>query len=467
MTALSGELSRIDALAADPLRPAYHFMPPSNWMNDPNGPIYYGGGYHLFYQHNPYGDTWGHMHWGHATSRDLVHWEHLPIALYPSHEAGEQHCFSGCAAVDGEGQVLLMYTSVGFERDGIRLPNQQWAALGDADLLAWRKHPANPILSLPAHGGPPIEGDWRDPFIFAEQGRTFLVLGANLAESANVLLYEALDDTLTHWRFRNVLYRRPRPATRFLECPNFFKVDDKWVLLVSPYRNVEYVVGDFDLETLQFHPEQEGVLDAGRGPDPNFYASNILYDAGGRCVLLGWVRGFPPGRGWNGCLALPRLLSIGPDARPRQAPLPELQALRGTVQAIPGATISDSSIPIEGIFPPTLELELILRPGSATAAGIRLAGAGGAPITRVYTTGETLAVQDTIVPCALPAGEPLRLRLFLDHSVLEVFAGDGSVAVTRLVEIDASGVRIELFAEGGSAEVTALNAWPLSLQPRM
>ena len=123
---------------ADPLRPIYHFLPPAQWMNDPNAPIYHGGWYHLFYQFNPYGDEWGNMHWGHARSRDLVHWEHLPIALAPSYEAGEEHVFSGCAAVNGQGEPLLLYTSVKAGTRDQRAPNEQSAARPlDAAWLTW------------------------------------------------------------------------------------------------------------------------------------------------------------------------------------------------------------------------------------------------------------------------------------------------------------------------------------------
>ena len=113
----------------DPARPIYHLQPPALWSNDPNGPIFYQGTYHLFYQHNPYGDDWGHMHWGHFQSKDLAHWEHMPIALAPSEDLGEEHCFSGCATVTKKGQVMLIYTSI-----GKRLP-EQWAAVPEDDEL--------------------------------------------------------------------------------------------------------------------------------------------------------------------------------------------------------------------------------------------------------------------------------------------------------------------------------------------
>ena len=238
---------------ADPTRPIYHFCPPANWMNDPNGTIYHNGYYHLFYQHNPYGDEWGHIHWGHARSTDLVQWEHLPIALWPSQELGEEHCFSGCAAMNGAGQPMLIYTMVGPGTHDKRPANEQWAAIGDADWITWQKHPANPVLSLQTQGGPPFRGDWRDPFIFTEAGRTFLVIGGDYDDVAGVALYEATDDTLVNWRYHKLLYQKTRDERLFLECPNFFKVDGKWVLLTSPYKTLEYVVGDFDVGVEPHH----------------------------------------------------------------------------------------------------------------------------------------------------------------------------------------------------------------------
>src|SRR5262249_47471432 len=138
------------------------------------GPIFHNGWYHLFYQFNPYGDDWGHMHWGHVRSRDLVTWERLPIALWPSLDLGEEHVFSGCAAVNTQGGLMLFYTHL-----GSRLP-EQWAAVPeDADLLKWKKHPANPVLTEKLHGDVKVH-EWRDPFAFRHDGKTYLVLGGNL-----------------------------------------------------------------------------------------------------------------------------------------------------------------------------------------------------------------------------------------------------------------------------------------------
>lgn len=309
----------------DPSRPVYHFRPPANWMNDPNGTIFHNGYYHLFYQHNPYGDAWGHMHWGHARSKDLVHWEHLPIALWPSEDKGEAHVFSGCAAINGDGVPMLFYTSVSSAEK--KRPNEQWAAIGDADLIKWEKHPKNPILdvkSIPFEIGP----DWRDPFIFKAEGRTFIVCGADTKDEAIILIFEAETPQLDKWVYRGILYRQPKSSIQFFECPNFFPLDGKWILIFSPYKPLRYFVGSFDLNSYSFTPEKEGTLDYG-----SFYASNVYLPRDSEpTVLVGWMRGFKEGLGWNGCMSLPRELSIASDGYLYQAPIKALKSL----EALPG-----------------------------------------------------------------------------------------------------------------------------------
>src|ERR1041385_6268748 len=163
---------------ADPTRPVYHFHPPAFWNNDPNGPIYYQGYYHMFYQHNPYGDGWGHMHWGHARSRDLVHWQHLPIALWPSEDLGEEHVFSGCAVLPRRGPPMIFYTSIARGKPAETYA-EQWAAIGDKNMLSWQKFPGNPVLTEALHGDRKVY-DWRDPFVFQHKNVTYMVLGGNL-----------------------------------------------------------------------------------------------------------------------------------------------------------------------------------------------------------------------------------------------------------------------------------------------
>lgn len=460
-------------VAGDPNRPVYHFRPPAFWMNDPNGTIYHKGYYHVFYQFNPYADYSHDIHWGHARSKDLVHWEQLPIAIPPSYDLGESGIWSGCMAINGDGQPIAFYTSVGTER---KRPFQQWAALGDDDLLTWRTHPQNPILALGEKGIPQFEMSWRDPFIFYTAGRTFLALGAadhpDEGENANVVLFEAEDDTLANWRYHGPIYSRPRSEMRFCECPNFFPLGDKFVLLLSPYAPVEYTVGVFDAERLTFTPEHTGVLDPGVGSlgyggkqlsepsDPRFYASNILYDPDGNCVLVGWVRGFKTGQGWSGCLALPRLLSLGPDGLPRQRPVPGLEQLRGELLADTSLQLDAAAqaLPAQG---DALEVHASITLQGAARAGLLLRaaedGSGGVAIDY---DGETLRVGETTA--AIKPGSRVDLRIFLDKSVLEVFVNDGEQAITQVVYPPQSDQSVWLSAEGGAAAFDNVRVWRMT-----
>lgn len=469
--AMQSVLNAVPQGLADPQRPRYHFTPPAHWMNDPNGTIYANGYYHLFYQHNPYGDTWGHMHWGHARSRDLVHWEHLPIALWPSHERGEEHVFSGCAAVTTEGTPILFYTSVMLDREQNNTPNQQWAALGDADWIHWQKHPQNPILDLATHGGPPFEGDWRDPYIFHTDGRTFLVVAGSYDNRADIALYEATDGTLARWQFRKVLHTAPRAETGLSECPNFFAVrnaqgSEDWVLLSSPFRTVQYEVGDFDVQQLTFTAATKGTLDPGFTPNStvaHYYATNTIYAPDGRLILLGWVRGFPAGHGWNGCLALPRVLTIGADRRPRQNPVAELEELRARHLTFPAQLLPRWPIILATAAGTSLEIDLTLRIqwGATFALHLR-AGDSSEPSLSIRYDGENLSVAQTSVPFALGTHPLLRLRLFVDRSVSELYVNDGALVVTVVSPMPENALDLEIDPQGSELELIAFNAWEMA-----
>ena len=456
---------------ADPQRPRYHFGPPANWMNDPNGTIYADGYYHLFYQHNPYGDVWGHMHWGHARSRDLVHWEQLPIALWPSLELGEEHVFSGCASITADGTPILIYTEVGLKNDGKQPDNQQWAALGDADWITWQKHPDNPVLSLQTHGGPAFEGDWRDPFIFHADGRTFLVLGGNLDENSYIALYEATDGTLTQWEFRNTIHTAARADVRLSECPNFVAVNNEnggqdWVLLTSPHNPVAYEVGDFDVASYTFTPATKGVLDAGYTPtvtNAHYYATNIINAPDGRVILLGWVRGFPEGKGWNGCLALPRVLTIGPDRRPRQKPIAELAQLRGRQIIFPAQSLLPTPTIVATALEASLEIiaSLHVKAEQSIALYVRASNSSDPALAITYD-GTLLSLGETSIPFALRDKEPLKLHLFIDRSVSELYVNDGRAVITVVIPMPTTLVDVEIDAHGGNVELLDFNAWELS-----
>jgi beta-fructofuranosidase len=192
------------SIADDPHRPAFHFLPAKNWMNDPNGLIQWRGQYHLFYQHNPYGPNHANMHWGHAVSDDLVGWTELPVALAPQPggpDAGG--CWSGCA-VDNHGVPTFVYTGVHPQTVCLATPSP--ATSGD-DTLTWQQHPANPVIAgPPAAFAGPSQGDFRDPYVWRAGDQWHMVIGSKVAGEGGVVLRYRSDDLVT-WEYLGVLLR--------------------------------------------------------------------------------------------------------------------------------------------------------------------------------------------------------------------------------------------------------------------
>jgi len=456
--AMSAVRAAMPRAEADPTRPACHFRAPAQWMNDPNGPICHGGYYHMFYQHNPYGESWGPMHWGHARSRDLVRWEHLPVALWPSTELGEEACWSGCATINGEGRPMAFYTSIGRQTDP-REHAVQCGALSDDELITWQKHPGNPLLTESLHGGLKVY-DWRDPFVFRHDGATYMVLGGNLNRAQGgqgvVNLYRARDAVLTDWEYLGILFRHPSKDVTNIECPNFFRLGDRWVLVVSPHGPVHYFVGKFDTQRFRFEPESRGLIDQ----TFSFYAANSMADPQGRRLLWGWVKDFTAGKGWNGCLSLPRVLNLSPDGKLAQAPAPELEELRRNHRSEPRPRLSGGSHFVDACSGGTLEAiaDVEVGPGSEVRLVLRRAW-DDSEVASVRIQEGRAEVAGTSAPLASRSDGTVLCHLFFDRSVLEVYVGD-SLCFTRVMEVGALPLKLELFA-AARARVHSLDTWEL------
>jgi len=441
--------------SSDKSRPTYHVLPPANWLNDPNGPLYHNGYYHLFFQHNPYGDEWGNMHWAHVRSRDLAVWERMPIALWPSRNDGEEHVFSGSAAVDGNGQLMLFYTSIGG-----RLP-EQWAAIPeDDDLVRWKKHPENPILTEALHDKKIHE--WRDPYHFKVGEEHYLVLGGNLNNSAGgqavVTVYRAENKELTKWRYLGILFDHPDAKIKNIECPLFFPLGNRWVLIISQGQPVQYFVGDLDRQTMKFTPTTRGVMDWG-----NYYAPNCFTDPKDKTILWGWMNGTAPGRGWRHCMTLPRELSLGDDGTLRQRPAESLAKLRGEPLFQIGGEIDTAGRSHNAIRGDALELLLVIEPQGAKGISITLPRTGGAPAINLSLKDKYLELQGTRADVELAKDRPTELRMFVDHSVVELYVDDRA-CITRYVDAPREGAAVEslhIRPEGGSVTVKNLTAWPI------
>ncbi|QDT39096.1 glycoside hydrolase family 32 protein [Stratiformator vulcanicus] len=456
----------------DPLRPRFHFHPAANWINDPNGPILHRGWYHVFFQHNPYGDEWGNMHWGHTRSRDLVNWERLPIAIPPSPSRAEKHVYSGCAEHDGDGNVLAFYTSV----DGGPKPNEQWVAKAlDDDLTKWHKPDFNPLLTIESAPGITFGAGFRDPFIFHFKNRTFMVVGADTQDESVIPLWEAEDDTLLNWKYLGIVWRTPKSKVKFPECPNFFELDGKCVLIISPYRALEYEVGEFDPDAdggPTFQVEKKGRLE----PTDSLYASNILIDESGERILLGWARHFKGGRGWSGVLTLPRVLSLDKDLTLCQKPIRTLSTLRGESWSIEKPTRVESA---EGLRPaPKLEqFEMAARMTIAPSdrGGIFL-HRGNDLFTILWDEQIGLSVGQMDRAAKVPQesngfvipldrlkseSRDLNLRIFVDRGLVEMFSADGRIAITRPWLTKTAETEVEFIAGGRGATLHSLDIWEM------
>jgi beta-fructofuranosidase len=379
---------------ADLTRPGFHFRAPAQWMNDPNGPIYYGGWYHLFYQFNPYGDQWGNMHWGHARSKDLVDWEHLPIALWPTKSKGEDHIFSGSTFLDANGRPVIFYTSI-----GNRAPEQWIARPSDDTLVQWFKPSSNPVLTEKHHGATKIE-EWRDPFLFAEAGATYMLLGGRHEGKGSVELYKSENPDLTRWHFEGVLFHHPN--SNLIECPNIAKLGDKWLLLTSHDGRVDWFVGSLDLTNHSFAPANSGILAEGS------YASQLMRDKAGKLIHFAWI---PTNdhKGWNGYLALPSTLELDGVHIVRK-PLAALRNLRRSTtrhQVEPGTYRGSDS----------LEIELQMLRGSSVSFND----------VKIEFDGKKLSVSGR--QPYFPASDSIKVRIFVDHSALDVYADDGRYSV--------------------------------------
>ena len=471
--------------AADPARPVYHFLPPAQWMNDVHGAFHHRGWYHVFFQFLPWSDDPAAvkvgMGWGHARSRDLVHWEFLPPALLPRPEEGARAFASGSAWIRTDGVPMLFYTHTPLDFPE-RKREPRGALPVDDDLITWR---SVDLGLTPGNSGVPadIPAIWADIYLFGHGDRVFATF-----KQSDGLVCEAQNEELTLWRAvghlggtASIVAAEEGVAG---ECPNVFTLQGRYVLVRSTYP-ISYLLGDFDPDAVTFAAHgPPRVLDYGYGGDVQparysrgLYGTTVFVDPaggrGGRTVLAGWVSGFKEGRGWRGCMSLPRVLSLE-GGRMIQTPLPELSRLRRRHTRVERLAIEDGTRLIPGARGKALEIVAELAPRDAAGCGLKVRcrddGSGGLAISyAVGTNGNavgTLDVAGTRLPLRLRAGETLRLHLFLDHSVMELFVQDGAAAVTRVDYPPEEDLAVAVFAISGSATVVSLDAWEMaSIRP--
>ncbi|NIF46308.1 glycoside hydrolase family 32 protein [Enterobacter sp. Ap-1006] len=454
--------------------PLYHLAPPAGWMNDPNGLIYHNGLYHAFYQHHPFDENWGPMHWGHATSRDMVRWEHQPIALAPGDEWDLDGCFSG-SAVDDNGVLSLIYTGhIWLEGAGNDSAIRQVQCLATSeDGVHFKKQG---VILTP----PPGIMHFRDPKVWQQDGVWWMVIGArDEHDRGKVLLYRG--NSLRDWQLDRILAEANADMGYMWECPDFFPLGNSQILMFSPqgikakglaYQNLfqsGYLRGRWQPGKgfTVYQPFEE--MDHGH----DFYAPQSFVAEDGRRIVLGWMdmweSPMPSKReGWAGCLTVPRELCMMPNGKLYQNPVHELATLRTGEQLVLPCVLNTQ----EQMLHPNaeaVELEIAWEAGQSTAEryGIRL-GQGcelfvDALTQRlVLSRGYQDAQLDGDRSVPLSENADLHLRIFIDRSSIEVFVNQGEYCLSSRLYPQPGERQLELFASHGKALCRGGTLWQLN-----
>ena len=452
-------------------KPGFHLAARVGWMNDPNGFSFYQGKYHLFYQYHPFNSHWGPMHWGHAVSDDLLHWEYLPAALAPDTVYDEAGCFSGSAVELADGRQLLMYTGVHKEMQedgGVREVQAQCIAIGDG--RDYEKYQGNPVLDekdLPDGGS---KYDFRDPKMWKAPDGTFRCVVGNCApeRDGQILLYSSKDGL--DWKYEKILAANHGRFGKAWECPDFFELDGKQVLLTSPMdmlpQGLEYhngngtlcLIGTYDEIEEVFVEEQDQAIDYGI----DFYAPQTLLAPDGRRIMVGWMQNWDtcnlhsPEQPWFGQMSLPRELSIV-NGRLIQKPVRELEGLRGEEVRHENVTFSGLTR-LDGVRGRKIDMELSIRPldeeNMYRKFAVRFAqndtyhtAVSFRPlesivkIDRKFSGSRRAIIHQRRSRVASRNGE-IKLRIILDMFSVEVFVNDGEhvLSATMYTEREADGI---------------------------
>ena len=456
-------------------RPMFHVTGAIGWINDPNGFSLYKGEVHLFFQYHPYKTVWGPMHWGHVKTRDFIRWERLPVALAPDMPYDKDGCFSGSAIELPDGRQLLMYTGVReeWQEDGSIKPFQtQCLAVGDG--VNYEKIDANPVLTakdLPKGGS---EADFRDPKIWKEADGYWAIAGNRPADgSGSILLFHSPD--AFHWTYKGRVASNHCQYGMMWECPDYFKLDGKDVLLVSPQEmspiGLEFhagngtvcMIGEAD-ENKHLIRENVHAIDYGI----DFYAPQTLLAPDGRRIMIAWMQNWDTARSHLakdrlcGQMTLPRELSVR-DGRLIQTPVRELSNYYGEKISYKNVPLSTETF-LTGIKGRTLDMTVNVRPvdGSQMYHSFKLNLAkDGEHVTTIRYKPDHSIMRVDRSRCGYPFDIVhvrefpvysrhgcIKLRVILDKQSLELFVNDGEQAASFVMYTPAEADVISFEAEG-------------------
>ena len=471
---------------SDPFRPVYHFTPPYGWMNDPNGLVYKDGEYHLFYQYNPYGSMWGNMHWGHAVSKDLINWKHLPIAIAPDALGS---IFSGSCVVDedntsgfGAGAIIAIYTSAG-ERQ------TQCLAFSIDNGRTFKKYDKNPVLTSTAN-------DFRDPKVFwYEESKKWIMV---LAVGQEVQFYSSSD--LKSWQYESSFGHGEGAHAGVWECPDLIELSvkgskiKKWAFICNLNPGglfggsaTQYFVGTFDgHKFVNESPETTKWMDWGK----DHYATVTWSNAPqGRAIALAWMSNWEyannvPTMQYRSANSVPRELSLYAESGETylsNKPVKELLKLRigeekkGSFKVSGSQQIKELLTNNAGSY----EIELKFKNNNANIIGFQLFNSKAEKIDIKYNLYENKLIMDrrnsgktdfhktfatsTWAPIH-NKGKEYSLRIFVDKSSIEIFDGNEKFVMTNLVFPSEPYNSINFYTKGGSYSVTSFTIYKLGLK---
>lgn len=472
-------------------RPQLHFSPKAHWMNDPNGMVYYKGEYHLFYQYYPDSTVWGPMHWGHATSKDLIHWKHQPVALYPDSLG---YIFSGSVVVDenntsglqkGEEKplvALFTYHNMQGEKSGRNDFQTQGLAYSLDRGRTWLKYPRNPVLQNTG------TKDFRDPKVSWHQETHSWIM--TLAAGDEIRFYRS--PNLLNWELSGTFGKQEGSHGGVWECPDLFPLPvgkegkKKWVLLVSIGNGApnggsgtQYFIGDFDGNTFHnSHPPSDSLwLDYGTD---NYAGVTWSHAPDNRTIFLGWMSNWQyaqtvPTHPWRSAMTLPRELSLQETKegiRLFSQPVTEIKKIRGPAQQLTLPKLEKYSVSTGELL-----LDFDLKHSTASSFGIELYNSKQESIrigynkssnqwytdrTHAGITGFSKPFPAKHTAPRLNGRDRLSMHIFIDHSSIELFADGGSVVMTDIFFPSEKFRHIRLFVENGKAGLVKATYYPLT-----
>lgn len=480
------------AIRGSEWREHYHFMMPTGWINDPCGLVYADGVYHMFCQHQPYQGTWGQMFWGHAVSKDMVHWEMCGEGIAPSEEYDGWiggGIFTGSAIYE-DGEIKVFYTGCSEEK-------QAQCMAVSKDGMHFTKYEGNPVIAEAPAGTNPH--DFRDPKVWKHGEFYYMVTGGTRGRSAlleestyagngygRVFLHRSKN--LIDWEYVNDLVVSRGELGTMMECPNFFQLGDKFVLIYSPMgmpqRKCVYLTGTFDYEIGRLHWNVMGEVDWGF----DYYAPQIFSDPTGRTLMFGWIGSWPfmpwnhlkydtSDAKWCGSISLPRVLSLCDDGRLKFEPAKETELLRtGNARTYTGVILNDS----EPFFYQAgddnihCEIEAELEVTAAVSSiefELRAVGEQSTKLILDLRRGEMVfdrtksgTIEALARTCSFESAgkDRIRIRFFLDSSSMEIYADDGRTVMTNNVYSAEGETKLSVRAAGGSCKIAEMRTYGLS-----